>query len=272
MSTASFINPYELLGVTINSSQEELKRRYYELSLIMHPDKGGSAEDMCSLHAAYHFIKHEISQIKKDVTVEQLEKEFKDYCEAQEKATPKFGDIFAEAFDLPKFNEYVEATKQNYAEEEWMKASLDGGYGGVMEQSEFATTTDGKCNLTSIKYNDKETGTVKTNFDMVCYKDNVVEQGYSENIYDLVVGNKGLDNYTMTMNGLGMSDYREAFASVDPSTFPNQEPKQRTLEDIQKERDETDYKDETQLKGYTWSFEGFIDKARKRVTNMLRLS
>lgn len=273
MSSASFINPYELLGVTIDTNKDELKRRYYELSLIMHPDKGGSDEDMRSLHAAYKFVLNEISNIDRETTVEQLEKEFKEFCSAQENAIPKFQDIFADAFDLPKFNEYFEATKQNYADESWMKASMDDGYGSMMERSEFARTEEDKNIVTNVTYKDTETGTVTNDFQAVAlYQNNISEQGCNANAYDLTVGNKGLDNYSSAVGGLEMGDYREAFTSVDPATFPNQEPKQRTLEDLKREREETNYCDDKQVKDVTWSFEGFINKARKKVSNILRLS
>ena len=54
------INPFNLLGVTINSSHKEVRRAYYKLSLICHPDKGGSKDDMIMLHNAYNYVMEQI--------------------------------------------------------------------------------------------------------------------------------------------------------------------------------------------------------------------
>ena len=38
----SLIDPYNLLGVTINSSPKEVKQAYYNLALLCHPDKSNT--------------------------------------------------------------------------------------------------------------------------------------------------------------------------------------------------------------------------------------
>ena len=43
------INPYEIFGLCPNSNENELRKIYYELALICHPDKGGTNEDMLFL-------------------------------------------------------------------------------------------------------------------------------------------------------------------------------------------------------------------------------
>jgi curved DNA-binding protein CbpA len=60
----SFLNPYELLGVTVDSDISTLTKNYYKLALLCHPDKGGNQEDFVKL------IKGEIVNFERyDTTV-----------------------------------------------------------------------------------------------------------------------------------------------------------------------------------------------------------
>lgn len=266
---SSFINPYELLGLTVNSTKEEAKRKYYELSLLVHPDKGGNADDMVSLQSAYKFVLKELENVDNSITVEKLEEEFKEFCSTQEKKVPEFQDIYADAFDLPKFNEYFNAAnKISTPHEAIIFASLQGGYGDLMDKSE---------SIDPQKYSDKETTSVKNQFDAITvYEHSVLEQCKANNAYSLTGTKVGNDfNYGTVVNGLYMADYKEAFtsANIDSITASNKDPniKVRTLEDLQKEREETEYSDSKVLKGYTWSFSGFIDSTRKTVANILHI-
>lgn len=250
------LNPYDLLGVTIDSSKEDVKRRYYELSLIMHPDKGGNADDMICLQTAYKFVMKEIEAIDKSLTVEQLENEFKEFCATQEKQVPMFQDIYAEAFDLPKFNEYFAQHASDV-----MGASVSGGYGDLMEKS---TLTE--------EYVDKETTLVTNEFHAVSLYRSPMEMNVNQNVYDFTSSNKQLDNYSMDVNGMHMCDYREAFTTTDHVKEDIALPPSKTLEELIAEREQNGFKEDGALKSYTWSFEGFLDSTRKRIFDYLRLS
>ena len=58
--TTSLINPFQLLGVTTNSTISELKKAYYQLALLCHPDKGGNNDDMRVVHQSYKYIKKQM--------------------------------------------------------------------------------------------------------------------------------------------------------------------------------------------------------------------
>lgn len=50
-------NPYELLGLSPRSTDEEIKQRYRQLAVVWHPDKkGGDEEAMKRLNKAYEEI------------------------------------------------------------------------------------------------------------------------------------------------------------------------------------------------------------------------
>lgn len=70
------IHPYELMGVTFSTPLREVRKRYYQLALICHPDKGGSPRDMLVLQAAYKWIEHQLSSVES--------RDLQDYDKAQE--------------------------------------------------------------------------------------------------------------------------------------------------------------------------------------------
>lgn len=53
---AAHLDPYAVLGVTLTSSPNEVRRAYYSLALLVHPDKGGDADQMAVVQSAYAWI------------------------------------------------------------------------------------------------------------------------------------------------------------------------------------------------------------------------
>jgi len=47
------INYYAVLGVDFESTEKEIKKKYYKLSFEKHPDKGGNAEEFAIINEAY---------------------------------------------------------------------------------------------------------------------------------------------------------------------------------------------------------------------------
>jgi molecular chaperone DnaJ len=47
------INYYQILGVTFESTEKEIKKKYYSLSKTCHPDIGGNAEEFAIINEAY---------------------------------------------------------------------------------------------------------------------------------------------------------------------------------------------------------------------------
>jgi molecular chaperone DnaJ len=52
-------NPYEILGVSKNASQEEIKKAFRKLVITNHPDKGGDPEKFKKIAWAYELLKDE---------------------------------------------------------------------------------------------------------------------------------------------------------------------------------------------------------------------
>lgn len=103
------IDPYGLLGVDSRSNLSELKKNYYNLALLCHPDKGGNDKDMNVVSLAYNYIKNHLENIK-ETSYEKLEEEFADVCKGQESLKPPtFGQIYEETNDwINDFNKKFE--------------------------------------------------------------------------------------------------------------------------------------------------------------------
>ncbi|KAH0488279.1 MAG: hypothetical protein KVP17_003598 [Porospora cf. gigantea B] len=50
------MNPYDVLGVTVGASEEDIRRSYRQLVLTHHPDKGGKQDDFSRVQAAWELL------------------------------------------------------------------------------------------------------------------------------------------------------------------------------------------------------------------------
>ena len=58
-------DPFELFGLDPESATlREARTRYYELAKMTHPDRGGSAEEMSAVTAAYEFIVSKLASVR----------------------------------------------------------------------------------------------------------------------------------------------------------------------------------------------------------------
>ena len=139
------INPYHLLGVTIDSSEKEIRQSYYSLALLCHPDRGGNTEEMKTLHRCYSYIIAQIKDRTENPTQAYLdqEKEFEEFCERQKEAPPPFeqiyqeNNVFIQEFNR-RWNENVQNDTQTQKDESSETLFDTGGYGEYMEASEYS--------------------------------------------------------------------------------------------------------------------------------------
>lgn len=122
---SQLVNPYDLLGATPNTTPQQVRKAYYALACLCHPDRGGTAEQMCAVHHAYQYVYEQVSLNRDGIDLETLEKEFADFCANQEQSPPAFAEIHAEAFCLPRFNDLFEEGKMS---DEVDGAFEEGGY------------------------------------------------------------------------------------------------------------------------------------------------
>ena len=130
------INPYSLLGVTVNSSIRDLKKNYYNMALLCHPDRGGDKKDMNVVCLAYNYIKEQLENVNNEISYEEMEEEFENFIKEQEKnEIPKFGKIYEETNDwIVGFNKEFEKQKEIKNVTPYDINPLSGGYGNLMDK------------------------------------------------------------------------------------------------------------------------------------------
>jgi len=120
----TIIDPYQLLGVTTKSTSNEVKKAYYNLALIMHPDKGGNKNEMILLEKSYRWIIEKVKYAEKVnwKDYEIVQGEFDEFIKTQNYERPQnFRDIIAETFNFTfeDFNQkYFKAHARNKSEKE----------------------------------------------------------------------------------------------------------------------------------------------------------
>jgi hypothetical protein len=109
---SSVINPYELFGLTANSSLKELREAYYRFALMCHPDKGGASVTMNQITLAYQWIRQQLTD------AEEHRQTFEAYYGEKIKEAPKvkaFTDILAETYEYTRerFKEICQSQEIN---------------------------------------------------------------------------------------------------------------------------------------------------------------
>jgi hypothetical protein len=107
------VNPYEVFGITIESSLDDVRKAYYQLALVCHPDKGGNAEDMRIVYACYLWLKEQLGHKTNDT--------YEDVCEM---FAAFWRDHPAETFDVKAMDDiYWETLRIDW--DTWLKTVDD---------------------------------------------------------------------------------------------------------------------------------------------------
>jgi curved DNA-binding protein CbpA len=202
----SLINPYDLLGFDSkqpNISMIELKKQYFMLSLICHPDKGGNSEDMIILKNSYQYIKEQIEgKDEKSRDFKIVEEEFKEFMKTQSDKAPSFSSIYEEAhLWLQDFNKEFEKNKTilNDIEHDYN----NDGYGNLMDNTNNMDLNIDRDDEIKIK------PTIEFKSELIAYTEPLSFNHNSSNGHD--INRQKITDYTI---GMG-SDYKKAYTIYD---------------------------------------------------------
>jgi len=239
----SCVDPYKLLGVTISSNLDELRRNYYKLALICHPDKGGDKNDMIILHNAYLYIKKQLEHAGNNKSVENIEYDFDYFFTNHKEQFPSYYEIWKntdESKQLEQFNRDFNNQKQTGTIEPFQN-----GYGHLLDTKETVFDNeiyqickqlfDSKIIIKHIM-NFVTCVTHEFTNDLIIYKEPIglnFDYGSNER-FDV----KEIADFSNLTNQLSMSDYKLAY-----NTNKDQYPILRrptTLDELIKEREKLD--------------------------------
>lgn len=214
------INPYEIMNLTPDSTLKDLKRAYYDMALICHPDRGGTEEDMIVIHNAYKYIKEQLENCENVSSYEELEEEFSSFCKEQEETPPPFRDIWEDSEHKKlsdEFNRSFEETTEQPINRGYQRFMVDSKY----RQRETVAPIDYKpLNMDELteEFEDSDGEFIE----QVEFENKVIEYKEPEGILEIQV-----------KDGV---DYYDAFCN--PVEMDSSKIKERTLEELIAERDE----------------------------------
>ena len=215
--TYNLINPYNLLGVTINSSIKDIRKSYYKLSLICHPDKGGNKDDMNIIHNAYLYVINQIEFSEEKDTLENIENNFKNFYNINKSDLPPFYEIWKKSEE----GEFLKEFNKQFEENKNVSNIFNDGYGKYMEEDEDKTKYITKS---LINFSDKNVINEYRNINKdIALKNNFTEELviYSEptSINDEIYGSyerydiDKLNDYSHNAGSLNMCDYKIAYTN-----------------------------------------------------------
>lgn len=244
----NLINPYQLLGVNPSMPDlKQLKKSYYQLALLCHPDKGGNKESMDIVHKSYLYIKKQFANCQNLKTYEELEKEFADFCKTQEEKPPPFRDIWEESEEYDSLQKFNEEFEKNYKSSNNVNNKINfndcfhEGYGKYMDLSEYKDKQDiSNINTTEdlikqpLQKNKHEFTT-----SLIIYKEPTANPiGYGQNFrYDV----NDVKDFTdkLVNSNITLNDYKKAFIKetekINVKDITKNRPK--TLDDLIKSRE-----------------------------------
>ena len=234
MNSDTVLNPYELLSIDpYNPDMRQLKKNYYSLAKICHPDKGGSEKTMRTLQYAYAYIKLQFLNCKDLKTYEQLENEFTQFCKTQEQRDSGYKFTYNKKDDRDyaskqkKFNAKFEAAKKNN------KTSFDKGYGTLMSESEY---TKGKLSYDNTNINKKHKH-VFTNIDnnsLTVYREpeSFLQSYGNHERFDV----QKVKDFSYSTGQLYMSDYQNAFKMLGEKNVKKVKIENRTYDGYVQQR------------------------------------
>jgi len=223
------LNPYELLGVTIDNTPQQVRKAYYNLALLMHPDRGGSDKDMIVLKYAYDYVMEQVEGVNRDISFEDMEEAFKQFCLDQKEAETTFEPL-RDIHDAANERFNAEWERRLSQPSQLWRASCAGGYENEMVPS----------NIQPDEYEDIECGSLVTELptELIIYKEPGVVVSRPEGapqMPDALV--EPMQNYTTAVEHgarmLVMSDYRDAFILKECAKGPQR----KTLEELVAERE-----------------------------------
>jgi len=110
------VDPFELLGLRQRScTTDDARAAFRSLSLLVHPDKGGCARDMCVVTRAHRYVQRCIAN--GEALLQEEQPSFREFCDGDMDADEAIAegatdaDADAPRFDVARFNQMFEAER-----------------------------------------------------------------------------------------------------------------------------------------------------------------
>jgi len=261
-------DPYELFGISKNFTWDELKKAYYRIAMMVHPDKGGSEPLFNFVTDSFKKLATEYQSRESNKPHHVLRKESERYHKSHDLQRQQPNPIMnpPENTSIPGDETFMDRFNRLF-EEHRIDDDTTRGYGNMMEPS---SKNREDINIPKVfkKFSNEA---FHAEFNKLPSKDKIVKYKEPEamvitkNIAYTEIG-KESDNFTHmdpnAKNGLFYTDYMEAHANtrlIDPNTVKRKE--FRTVEEYDA------YRSKKTQRGITEKERRFQEKEKERLEN-----
>ena len=200
------LDAYDILGIQQNSTENEIKKAYKDLSLVHHPDKGGDIELFSIINKAYRTALMVSKAVKPQSKIEhhELKKNSKTLVYSANKHNV---NLEGKNFNLNKFNEVYDNNR------------LDNPYDKGYEKWDIELVNENpniKKNISQDTFNNEfnKTKTIN-NYNQQIMKIEEPTANISGNLGFSELGVDNVDTFTKseqdTTNGINFTDYKDAY-------------------------------------------------------------
>jgi DnaJ family protein A protein 2 len=125
---------YEILGVSMTATQEEIKKQYKKKAIILHPDKGGSEDKFKELSEAYTILSDEKKRQEYDMFGKNGTPTFNQFS-----SDPFFNLFFGQQDNFKQNTNFIHKKniKKNNNVEVTLELTLDEIYKGILKSISF---------------------------------------------------------------------------------------------------------------------------------------
>jgi hypothetical protein len=228
------LDPFALLGVSLDTTPEEVRQSYLELALIAHPDKGGSGEQMRMLTNAYRFVKAQVEAARDHRDRNRSTGDFAAFCrdvlvessrEWDREVCAMLGEASGPGQPASFHREFDQLKEERGGR--LLEASLRGGYGDYMAASDVRLTQGCQRAPEEDDRNDgagRPASTKRLCMVVVPFQEPVPDVAARGTVFDTPAGPADLQDYSVRRanpnKALGLSDYRAAFNDT-PEALPH---------------------------------------------------
>ena len=201
------INPYKILNISKDYDRQILKKAYMEKAMVLHPDRGGNADDFKLLGLSYKSLLKKLDNQTIHSHNELRDNHSKYVNEDRQDINQK---LDKDNFNVNLFNEL-------YDEYRLTNNFSDGGYGDWLKKDEEdikqeeyeGKFTNNKFNSTFDNYKNTISKSKKSTSMSLREPDELISYKGQDSLS--ILGRSKVKNYSGSVNGLGYRDLKDAF-------------------------------------------------------------
>jgi curved DNA-binding protein CbpA len=243
------IDPYKILMIDKNYTEDILKKQYLKKAYETHPDRGGDQDEFNNVAISYQVLLKKLNESRDNHDHYELKNNTDEFINHQSR-DPRRNNQLSSNFNSDRFNKMYEENR--------IKNPYDDGYKEWMNKN--TGTSENSINLSSSQFTNDKFNEVFSNIKQKNYKttelvQHVPEENISCSMKDSLVtlGQGRIKNFSgQTPTGLSYRDYKDAYTNnflIDENMVQNKGG-QNSLQEVERDRENISYTMNDTDRGY----------------------